>query len=88
VPLVPLAVLGTHVRAFLQRALQEYAGIVTMCATTDHAQKSVLMLSNVRDRSIKLLELPAFSERGVLPDVSSRGCGCAALRQLPLDAMF
>lgn len=43
---------------------------MTMCATMDHAQKSVLMLSNVRDRSIKLLELPAFSERGVLPDVS------------------
>lgn len=56
--------------------LQEYAGIVTMAATTDHAQKSVLMLSNVRDRSIKLLELPAFSERGVLPDVSVPPC-CA-----------
>lgn len=53
--------------------LQDYAGIVTMCATMDHAQKSVLMLSSVRDRSIKLLELPAFSERGVLPDVSTRG---------------
>jgi hypothetical protein len=51
--------------------LQEHAGIVTMAATTDRAQKSVLMLSNVRDRSIKLLELPAFSERGVLPDVSA-----------------
>lgn len=51
---------------------------MTMCATMDHAQKSVLMLSNVRDRSIKLLELPAFSERGVLPDVSwgSAGGSC------------
>jgi hypothetical protein len=59
---------------YLVQLLQEYAGIVTMAATTDHAQKSVLMLSNVRDRSIKLLELPAFSERGVLPDVSAPRC--------------
>ena len=42
-----------------------------MNATTDPAQKSVLMLSTVRDRSVKLLELPAFSERGVLPDTSA-----------------
>jgi hypothetical protein len=41
-----------------------------MAATTDHAQKTVLMLATVRDRSVKLLELPAFSERGVLPEVS------------------
>lgn len=51
-------------------AVQEYPGIVSMCSTTDHGQKSVLMLANVRERSIKLLELPQFSERGVLPDVS------------------
>jgi hypothetical protein len=44
-------------------------GIITMAATTDHAQKTVLMLATVRDRSVKLLELPAFSERGVLPEV-------------------
>jgi len=50
--------------------VQEYAGIVSMCSTTDQGQKSVLMLANVRERSIKLLELPQFSERGVLPDVS------------------
>lgn len=43
---------------------------MSMCSTSDHAQKSVLMLASVRERSVKLLELPQFSERGVLPDVS------------------
>lgn len=57
----------------------EYAGIVSMCSTTDQGQKSVLMLANVRERSIKLLELPQFSERGVLPDVSD----CRALAAIP-----
>ena len=48
---------------------------MTMCASTDPSQKSVLMLSTVRDRSVKLLELPAFSERGSLPDVSLNTVG-------------
>jgi hypothetical protein len=50
--------------------LQDPAGIVTMHGTSDLAGKSVLMVATARDRSIKLLELPTFSERGVLPDVS------------------
>jgi hypothetical protein len=48
----------------------EYSGIVTMHGCADAAGKAVLMLSCAREPSIRLLELPAFTERGVLPDVS------------------
>lgn len=60
---------GCHVHT-----LQEHPGIITMSSTADHGQKSVLMLATVRDSSVKLLELPTFAERGVLPDVSSFRC--------------
>lgn len=51
--------------------VQDYNGIVTMFGSADAAGKPVLMISGVRDSSVKLLELPAFNERGVLPEVSS-----------------
>jgi hypothetical protein len=51
---------------------QEYVGIVAMYGVADAAGKPVLMLSCAREPSIRLLELPAFTERGVLPDVSVR----------------
>jgi hypothetical protein len=41
-----------------------------MHGCADAAGKAVLMLSCAREPSIRLLELPAFTERGVLPDVS------------------
>lgn len=41
-----------------------------MFGSADTAGRSVLMLACARERSIKLLELPTFAERGVLPDVS------------------
>ncbi|WIA30476.1 hypothetical protein OEZ86_000560 [Tetradesmus obliquus] len=47
----------------------EYSGIVTMHGCADAGGKAVLMLSCAREPSIRLLELPAFTERGVLPDV-------------------
>lgn len=54
----------------LSACLQEFVGIVNMFGSADTAGKSVLMLAGARDRSVKLLELPTFTERGVLPDVS------------------
>lgn len=50
--------------------------VLSMCATTDAAQASVLMVSFVADRSVRLLELPSFEGRGCLPKV--RRCSHAA----------
>lgn len=46
-----------------------------MFGSADAAGKNILMLANVRERCVRLLELPTFTERGVLPDVSE----CAAV---------
>lgn len=49
--------------------LQDYSGIVYMFGSADAAGKPVLMIAPARENTVKLLELPAFNERGVLPEV-------------------
>jgi hypothetical protein len=41
-----------------------------MCTTTDASQASVLMVSFINDRAVRLYELPSFEARGCLPNVS------------------
>jgi hypothetical protein len=65
--------------------------ILTMCTTTDAASNSVLMVSYVNDRAVRLFELPSFEPRGCLPNVRRRAwaggegpvraCACAQQRQ-------
>lgn len=44
--------------------------ILSMCTTVDAAGTSVLMVSYVNDRTVRLYELPSFDGRGCLPNVS------------------
>jgi hypothetical protein len=70
-PLLFHALTSCFLPAHLPACVQpEYSGIVSMYGCADAAGKAVLMLSCAREPSIRLLELPAFTERGVLPDVS------------------
>ena len=54
--------------------------VLTMCTTLDAADTSVLMVSHVGDRAVRLLELPSFEGRGSLQNVSQRArrCACAS----------
>lgn len=43
--------------------------VVTMFGCSDPGGRSVILLAGARERSVRLLELPSFTERGVLPNV-------------------
>ncbi|GBF95527.1 hypothetical protein Rsub_08508 [Raphidocelis subcapitata] len=53
--------------------------ILTMCTTTDASSNSVVMVSYVNDRAVRLFELPSFEPRGCLPNVVE----CRAMLTLP-----
>ncbi|KIZ07216.1 NB-ARC domain-containing protein [Monoraphidium neglectum] len=53
--------------------------ILSMCTTLDAAQSSVLMVSYVNDRAVRLYDLPSFDARGCLPNVHE----CRAMLTLP-----
>jgi F-box/WD-40 domain protein 7 len=55
------------------------AAILTMCACSDAAGQSVLMVSYLGDRAVRLFDLPSFDARGCLPNVHE----CRALLTLP-----
>lgn len=58
---------------------KDLPAILTMCTTVDPQGTSVLMVSNVTDRSVRLFELPSFESRGCLPNVWE----CRAMLTLP-----
>lgn len=61
------------------RRPRDLPAILTMCATSDAAGGSVLMVSRVADRSVRLVDLPSFESRGCLPDVNE----CRSMIALP-----
>lgn len=59
-----------------------------MCTTNDAAGTSVLMVSYVTDRAVRLLELPSFEGRGCLPNVSGFNGDKAGFRMLGMAAQL
>jgi hypothetical protein len=51
-------------------------GVVALASSADGGQRSVLVVAAARERSVKLLELPQFAERGVLPEVRAPRAAC------------
>ncbi|KAI8467129.1 MAG: WD40-repeat-containing domain protein [Monoraphidium minutum] len=61
------------------RGQEARPAILSICTTLDAAQASVLMVSYVNDRAVRLFELPSFDARGCLPNVHE----CRAMLTLP-----
>lgn len=46
-------------------------GVITMELTSDPSNTPVLMVACVGERQVRLLEVPSFSSRGVITNVSA-----------------